>query len=307
MRQITQHILMIRPAHFGFNTETANNNSFQSNEGGVSNVEIKSLAIKEFNRFVQLLESKGVNVIVIEDDPEVARPDAVFPNNWISFHEDGTLITYPMYSEKRRAERREEVIDELAHKFNIVNRYSFEQYEFEDQFLEGTGSMILDRQNKKVYACISPRTDVRVLNKFCILRGYDPIVFFAKDEGGEDIYHTNVMMALGLNFAVINLSCIKDEDERKKVVQSLENSNKEIVDISFEQMNAFAGNMLQVRTNTGLPILIMSAAAYESLTKSQIEKLESFNEIVYSPIPTIEKYGGGSVRCMMAEVFLPQK
>lgn len=299
---------MIRPAHFGFNEETAENNAFQVNDKSLSPLEIKSLARQEFDQFVNLLRSKGVNVMVVEDNPDVKKPDAVFPNNWISFHEDGTLITYPMFSDIRRKERDESVIKTIEEKFKIVHRYSFEQYEFEDQFLEGTGSMILDRQNKIVYACISPRTDVRVLNKFCVLRGFDSVVFFAKDDSGNDIYHTNVMMALGTNFAVINLDAIVNEEERSKVVDRLKSTNKEIIEISHGQMNAFAGNMLQVKTNLGLlPLLIMSASAYESLTKSQIESLEKFNEIIFLPIPTIEKYGGGSVRCMMAEIFLPRK
>jgi len=307
MQQITQNILMIRPAHFGFNQETAKNNSFQVNDHSISPLEITSMALQEFDQFVNLLRAKGVNVMVIEDNPNVKKPDAVFPNNWISFHQDGTLITYPMFSEVRRKERDESIIKEIENKFKVEQRYSLEQYEFEDQFLEGTGSMVLDRKNKVVYACLSPRTDARVLNKFCVLRGFDSVIFFAKDETGKDIYHTNVMMALATDYAVINLQAITNEEERNKVVSRLKSTNKDIIEISNKQMNAFAGNMLQVQTNTGIPLLIMSASAYESLTKSQLESLEQFNEIVFSPVTTIEKYGGGSVRCMMAEVFLPRK
>ena len=298
---------MIRPANFGFNEETAKNNAFQKDDGSLSAKQIKNKALEEFDLFVQKLRDRDVHVIVHEEDKEPVKPDAVFPNNWISFHQDGTLITYPMYSEKRRQERSEKVIDQLEKDFEVSNRYAFEQYEFEDQYLEGTGSMILDRVHKVVYACLSPRTDILVLDKFCVLRGYSKVVFHATDENAMDIYHTNVMMALGKDYVVICLDCIRDEDERNFVQESLKKSGKKIITISFDQVNAFAGNMLQVQSRMGTPYLIMSSQAYASLSAEQILTLNAFNEIIHSPIPTIETYGGGSTRCMMAEVFLPEK
>lgn len=306
-RQITNHIMMIKPANFGFNEQTAESNAFQSNETSMTAVEIQERAVEEFDTFVKILRSKGVHVEVVQDSTDPNKPDAIFPNNWISFHEDGSVITYPMQAPIRRLERREDVIKQLEEKFKVNKRYSFEVYEEDSMFLEGTGSMILDRANQIVYACLSPRTDIRLLDKFSVLRSFRKESFFAKDQSGKEIYHTNVMMALGEGFCVICLDCISEEVDRKRVQKTLKNSGKEIIEISFKQMNAFAGNMLSLKGEGGHPLVVMSQQAKNSLNEKQLEALSNHAEIVASDIETIEKFGGGSVRCMMAEVFLPLK
>jgi hypothetical protein len=223
----------------------------------------------------------------------------------VSFHQDGSVITYAMYSELRRQERREEILDYLGSMYSIDRRYSFEQYEEEHKFLEGTGSMVLDRANKIVYACLSPRTDIRLLDKFCVLKGYRKICFTAVSKDAE-IYHTNVMMSLGGGFAVVCLTCIPEPGEQKALVDSLEASGKEIVEINEAQMHAYAGNMLQLSSLDGNNYIIMSTQAYQSLSKHQIERLSIYGELLHCPIPIIEKYGGGSARCMIAEIFNPK-
>jgi hypothetical protein len=305
--QITNNILMVRPANFGFNAETAENNAFQTNDGRLSVEEIKSKAIEEFDTLVTKLRNKGVNVIVIQDTESPVKSDAVFPNNWISFHEDGKVITYPMFSPIRRAERREEIIKSLENTFEITERFHMESAETHEIFLEGTGSMIFDRQNEIVYACLSARTNPSLLDEFCRLTGYKKVAFGSFDQNGAQVYHTNVMMSLGETFAVICLDSITDKIERSHVSETLEASGKEIIEISMEQMNAFAGNMLQVKSDKEGSFLVMSATAYNSLSEQQIRKIEQHTKILYSAIPVIETYGGGSVRCMMAEVFLPPK
>jgi len=306
-QQTTSNILMIRPANFGFNEQTAANNSFQSKDESLTAQQIKENAIAEFDSFVQKMRNEGINVIVVEDTVEPIKPDAVFPNNWISFHENGSVLTYPMYAPLRRKERREDVLEMLKNDFQVFGTYKFEEFEKEDIFLEGTGSMILDRVNKIVYACLSPRTDSELLNAFCDLMQYESAVFTSVDGNGEDIYHTNVMMAVGEDFVVICLDTIRDEDEKKKVLSFFEKTKKEVIEISYEQMLSFAGNMLQVRNTSGDTYLIMSSQAFESLNKNQIEKIQQKTKILHSSIKTIETFGGGSARCMMAEVFLPKK
>ncbi len=303
MKQLTDQVIMIRPKHFGYNPQTAGGNTFQSDSGDLSASEISAGAVLEFDNLVEKLRSHGVTVDVIDDSAEPKKPDAIFPNNWISLHEDDVVITYPMYSPLRRHERRQEVIDEISGKYHVLRRYSFEQYEEKGQFLEGTGSMVFDREHKILYASISDRTDIRMLDKFCVLRGYTKVTFTAESDGVA-IYHTNVMMAIGDVYAVICLDCIPDATERQAVVDSLSKSGKKIVEISQKQMHAFAGNMLQLQTHNGRQILVMSEQAYASLKKNQVNSLEKFNALVYSPIGTIEAYGGGSVRCMLAENFL---
>lgn len=305
--QITNNILMVRPAHFGFNEETAANNAFQSNDGSLNAMEIQTKAQEEFDNLVKNLRDKGVNVIVVEDTDSPVKSDAVFPNNWVSFHQDGRVFTYPMFSPIRRQERREDVIDDLRADFEVTERLHMEGHEAEEVFLEGTGSMIFDRVNKIVYACLSKRTDENLLDEFCELSGYKKVAFTSVDENGLEIYHTNVMMAVGKDFAIICLDTIKDNNERSFVVETLESTGKEVIEISLAQMNSFAGNMLQVKGAENSTYLVMSAAAYNSLTQEQINNIEKHTEILYSPIPVIETYGGGSVRCMMAEVFLPKK
>ncbi|MBK9257453.1 MAG: amidinotransferase [Saprospiraceae bacterium] len=308
MQQLTRNIMMIRPANFGFNEQTAENNAFQSKESIHSIDALRQIAIEEFDVMVALLRSKGINIIVIEDTPEPIKPDAVFPNNWISFHENGTLITYPMFAPNRRIERREDIIEKIEEKFRINYRYSFEFYEDEDEiFLEGTGSMIFDRVNHIVYACTSPRTDATLIDKFNVLMGTTSRVFRSVDRNGEDIYHTNVMMALGEDFVVICMESIPDEVSRNELRNTFDLTGKEVIEITYSQMESFAGNMLEVKGAGDKRYLVMSETAYKSLTKEQIDTLSGFTNILPVSIPNIEKYGGGSVRCMMAEIFLPEK
>lgn len=306
-QQTTSNILMIRPTNFGFNEETAANNSFQSKAKFHTPDEIKKMAMEEFNNFVAKLKDEGINVIVEEDTSTPIKPDAVFPNNWVSFHQNGAVVTYPMYSEIRRKERRDDVLEKLTEDFTIKEIYRIEKFEEENRFLEGTGSMILDRVNKICYACTSPRTDEGLLDIFCEFVDYQKVAFQSVDANGEDIYHTNVMMALGEDFVVIGMSTIKDEVQKKMLLDSFEKTNKKVIDISFEQILSFAGNMLQVRNNKGETYLVMSQQAFESLNEEQIKEIEMRTKILHSPIETIETLGGGSARCMMAEVFLPEK
>ena len=306
MHQLTNHIMMIRPANFGFNDQTAANNAFQSKDKISDTQLLKDIARDEFDNMVAILRSKGVHVLVIEDTEMPIKPDAVFPNNWISFHENGTLITYPMYAPNRRIERREDIVEQIENKFIVKNRYSFEFYETEDDiYLEGTGSMIFDRPNGIVYACLSQRTDATLLDKFCVLMGSNSCVFRSVDRFGIEIYHTNVMMALGEDFVVICMESIPDEDSRKKLLSLFEKTGKEIIEISYAQMETFAGNMLEVMGSGGNRYLVLSQSAYDSLHSDQLLRLSALTNLLPIPIPNIEKFGGGSVRCMMAEVFLP--
>jgi hypothetical protein len=304
---ITNHIFMVRPANFGFNEETAASNAFQSNDTSRSLFQIHVAAITEFDAFVSKLQEKGINVTVAHDSQTPIKPDAIFPNNWVSFHEDGSVITYPMYAPVRRLERSEDILFKISTLFHIENRFNLETAEAENLFLEGTGSMIFDRPNQLVYACISPRTDETILDRFCDITGFDKVVFTAVDANGQQIYHTNVMMALGETFVVICMDTITDADERIVVEQSIVDTDKELIDITLEQMGQFAGNMLQVKNDIGDTYLVMSQTAYNSLTISQLSKIEAHTNILTIAIPTIEKYGGGSVRCMMAEMFLKPK
>ena len=308
MKQLTNNIMMIRPANFGFNEQTATNNAFQSKDVISDAASLKEVAIKEFDNMVAILRSKGINVMVVEDTVLPVKPDAVFPNNWISLHENGTLITYPMYAPNRRIERREDIIEQIEASFKVKNRYSFEFYEDEDElFLEGTGSMIFDRPNEIVYACLSQRTDATLIDKFNVLMGTSSIVFKSVDRHGLEIYHTNVMMALGEDFVVICMESIPDEDSRKDLLKSFERTGKEVIEITYDQMESFAGNMLEVISNDGTRYLAMSQTAYNALNKDQKERLSEKTNLLPIPIDNIEKFGGGSVRCMMAEVFLPER
>jgi len=306
-RQTTHHILMVRPAHFGFNEETAESNAFQSNDTSISQSQIKEKAMEEFDNFVAKLRSNGINVVVAKDSADPVKPDAVFPNNWITFHQNATAITYPMFAAVRRFERDAEIIDLIAEQFELQATFNFESYEDRGLFLEGTGSMILDRVNKIVYACLSPRTDIEVLEKFCKLTNYRKAMFHAVDGNGQDIYHTNVMMALGESFVVICLDTIRNDDELNMLKRYFLDTQKTIINITIEQMLAFAGNMLQVCNRQGETFLVMSTQAFQSLTDEQIRAIERHTHILHSPIDIIETYGGGSARCMMAEIFLPER
>ncbi|KQR71221.1 citrulline utilization hydrolase CtlX [Pedobacter sp. Leaf176] len=302
--QATNHILMIRPVNFKFNEQTAGNNKFQV---ASTETNIHEQALKEFDGFVSMLRQNEVDVTVVDDTLQPETPDSIFPNNWVSFHEDGSVFLYPMFSENRRQERRNDILEDLKDKFEVSHVSDISFYEKQYAFLEGTGSMVLDRINKIAYACLSVRTDEEVLNNFCMLTGYEPVTFQAVDATNFPIYHTNVMMCIGDQFAVICLDSIKNPDEKDFVALSLINSGKKIIEISLEQMNRFAGNMLQVANRMNENLLVMSEQAYLSLNAEQISKLEKYNRIIYAPLYTIEKNGGGSARCMLAEIHLPTK
>ena len=301
---------MIRPVQFRMNEQTAVNNYFQE-DVDLKNAEINTKAQLEFDNFVEKLRSKGVNVIVEKDDEKGDTPDSVFPNNWVSFHESGNVAIYPMFAENRRKERRDEVFIRLESEgFQIKNIVDYTSAEDEDLFLEGTGSVLMDRVNERAYCALSPRADEELFIEFCEDFEYTPVVFTANQTvDGERmaIYHTNVMMCLAENFCVICLDSIDDKKERKNVTKHLKATGKEIIEISEEQMHQFAGNMLQVLGSNNVRYLVMSAAAHNSLNKSQTDRIEKYCEIVSSDLETIETCGGGSARCMMAEVFLPKK
>jgi len=302
--QTTNHILMIRPVDFKFNAQTAGNNKFQM---ASTETNVQKEALKEFDAFVDVLRKNGVDVTVADDTLQPETPDSIFPNNWVSFHEDGSVYLYPMFSENRRLERRNDILDSLKENFEVNHISDLSFYEHQHAFLEGTGSMVLDRMNKIAYACLSVRTDEEVLNNFCLLTGYELVAFQAVDGSNFPIYHTNVMMCIGDRFAVICLDSIKDPEEKLNVTISLKGSGKEIIEISLEQMNKFAGNMLQVTNSEDESLLVMSEQAYLSLNTEQIAALEQFSRIIYTPLYTIEKNGGGSARCMLAEIHLPSK
>jgi hypothetical protein len=300
--QITNNILLVRPANFGYNSETAASNAFQ-NKVSESNDTTTQQVLAEFDAFVATLQSKGVNTIVIEDTASPIKPDAIFPNNWVTFHPDGTVILYPMCAPNRRPERRMDIIDTLKQNFNVTNIINLSVHEQQNRFLEGTGSIVFDHPNKTAYACLSPRTDKELFIDVCNRLHYKAVYFYANDKTGKEIYHTNVMMCIGEKFTVICLNSITDATERKQVSNSLATTGHTIIDIDFEQMNHFAGNMLAIGNN----ILGLSQSAFNSLTAAQKQTIEQFSELVPLSIPTIETIGGGSARCMMAEVFLPEK
>ncbi len=297
--QTASQILMIRPVNFFFNTETAVNNTFQNDIA--ENIQAK--ALQEFNGMVNLLRENGIEVTVVEDTIDPATPDSIFPNNWISFHEDNSIAIYPMFAPNRRQERKQHVLDALSNKFSITQIHNLSHYENEDRFLEGTGSMVLDRKHRVAYACISPRTDPGIFLEFCSLYNFTPITFNARDSSGTDIYHTNVMMCMADNYAVICMGSIQNKKELEKISDALKATQKELIDISLDQLNHFAGNMLQVKNRDGELLLVMSTQAFESLTPVQIRELEKYNRIIHSSLDTIETCGGGSARCMIAEIF----
>jgi hypothetical protein len=292
---------MIRPVHFGYNPETAVNNKFQV-AGNDESAQAK--ALEEFDVFVEKLRNNNIDVTVVNDTPEPHTPDSIFPNNWISFHDNGTIVLYPMYAVNRRAERKQHVLDAIGNKFNIVNRIDLTAYERSNIFLEGTGSMVLDRENKIAYACVSERTNRKVLEDWCDQFEYTSCSFKATDANGDEIYHTNVMMCVADKYVVICLDCIADNGERETVIDTITKTGKEIITISAEQMNRFAGNMLQLQNAKGEKILVMSQQAYDVLSYQQISSLEKYNLILSADLDSIELNGGGSARCMIAEVFL---
>lgn len=306
--QATSHILMIRPVRFGFNEQTAASNAFQDIKLAAQTKDVaQEDALYEFEEMVRQLRVAGVDVIELEDTPEPYTPDSIFPNNWISFHNNGTVILYPMQAENRRLERRHDILELLEDKYYINRLVDLTHFEQEGKFLEGTGSMVLDRKFKIAYACLSPRTHPDVLREFALQMNYELIIFNAIDDSGKQIYHTNVLMCIGDMFAVICLQAIADLDERIHVRNSLEQSGKQVIEISLDQMKHFAGNMLLVKNQKGTNLLVMSTQAFESLTPRQIDALDDYAILLHADLSMIEGNGGGSARCMMAEIHLPEK
>ena len=309
--QTTNSILMIRPVAFRMNEQTAVNNYYQKVLDGLSPETVNAKAQQEFDTFVTKLRMVGVHVIVVDDTLNPDTPDSIFPNNWISFHESGDVVLYPMFAENRRAERREDILDILEDNGFVINEImDYTSAEADGFFLEGTGSIILDRENGKAYCALSPRADEELFIEFCEDFEYSPVIFEAfQTVNGERklIYHTNVMMCIGDTFAVVCADCIDDKKERKMVLDSLKGDEKEIILITEDQVNTFAGNMLEVKGSDDRRYLIMSSSAHQSLTKKQIAQLEEHVTILSSSLDTIEACGGGSARCMMAEIFLPRE
>jgi hypothetical protein len=310
MYQATNSILMIRPVNFRMNEQTAVNNYYQKVLKDLLPATVNQKAQQEFDAFVEKLRSFGVNVVVVSDTKELDTPDSIFPNNWVSFHADATVAMYPMFAENRRLERREDILEELEKNgFLIENMVDYTSAEDEQVYLEGTGSMILDRENKKAYCALSPRADEDLFIEFCEDFEYTPVVFTSYqtvENNREAIYHTNVMMCVAETFAVVCLSSIDDKSERKNVLKNLKEDKKQVIDITEDQVNNFAGNMLQVKGANNELFLVMSQAAHDCLTQSQKSQINRHCKIISSSLATIEACGGGSARCMMAEVFLPK-
>ena len=310
MQQTTNTILMVRPINFRMNEQTAVNNYYQKVLDTLLPATVNAKAQTEFDAYVDKLRSVGVHVVVVSDTDEFDTPDALFPNNWISFHQDGTVALYPMFAKNRRMERREDILDQLEAKgFRIDSVVDYTSAEQSGFYLEGTGSLLLDRVNNKAYCALSPRADEDLFIEFCEDFEYTPVIFTANqtvDGERKEIYHTNVMMCLAETFAVICLDSIDDKKERKNLLKNLKEDGKQVINISEEQVHNFAGNMLQVRGANDERFLVMSQAAFDSLTKQQIAQIENHCKIISSSLDTIEACGGGSARCMMAEVFLPK-
>ncbi len=305
--QVTNTILMIRPRHFRMNEQTAINNYYQKN---VNHSNVNEIALGEFDKFVAVLRNAGIQVVVNEDTLDEDTPDSIFPNNWISFHENGDVGLYPMFAVNRRKERRLEVLEqiELAG-YKINNCIDYTDAELQELYLEGTGSLVLDRIHKKAYCALSPRANEELVIEFCEDFEYTPVIFTAYQTVQSErlpIYHTNVMMGIGETFAIVCLACIDDKKERKNLINHLKNDRKEVIEITEDQVSRFAGNVLQVVGFEDKRYLVMSQSAFKSLTKDQITKIEKHCAILYSDLTTIETLGGGSARCMMAEVFLPK-
>lgn len=305
--QLASTVLMIRPVRFESNPMTAASNRFQG-RSGVSPADQQAAALREFDGLVAALRENGVEVIVVDDTPEPHTPDSIFPNNWISTHADGTVVLYPMEAVNRRTERREDILETLAaeHDFRIKRVLDLTGHEQHGRFLEGTGSMVLDRSNRVSYACLSSRTHETVLEKFAMAMGYDVVSFDAVDRGGVPIYHTNVLMNVGEKVAVICDEAIRDETQRQAALDRLRATGHDIVRLTYAQLEAFAGNMLELRDMDGKRVLAMSRQAFASLTDDQREVLRKGARIVQVPIDTIEGSAGGSVRCMLAEMHLPR-
>ena len=305
--QITDTILMVRPAAFGPNEETASTNFFQSTIENVSKEELQRLVLSEFDNMVEVLRFHDINVLVVDDTPTPAKPSAIFPNNWLSTSPEGIVSVFPMYAPNRRPEKRDDILKILAEKFVVKDVQDWSEFEVEGKFLEGTGSMVIDHENKVIYSCYSPRTDVSVLEKFANANKYRAIIFFASDKNGQAVYHTNVVMTLAEDFAILCEEAIEEEWELIAIRQLLDSSGHEVIRIYKDQMHCFAGNMLQVKNKKGERFLVMSQTAFNSLYEDQKEELSARCKLLPISIPTIERIEGGSVRCMMAEVFLEKK
>ncbi len=310
LKQTTNHILMIRPVQFRFNEETAKNNFYQQAPRDIDAEQIQNSALKEFDNFVKVLTDHGVETTIVNDTLHPPTPDSIFPNNWISFHQDGSVIIYPMFAHNRRAEKRKDLFEILKQKgLQVTSITDYSYLEERDIFLEGTGSLILDRENKIIYAAISERMHVEALENYADQHGFETVVFRALQTVNNQrlaIYHTNVMMCLGSTFSVICLESIDNQDERNNVIKRLKETNKEIIEITEGQVSQFAGNMLELKNKQNENLLVMSSSAYQSLSSSQFNRLSKHCQLVHSELGTIEKLGGGSARCMMAEVFLPK-
>ncbi|MDG2194503.1 MAG: arginine deiminase-related protein [Polaribacter sp.] len=310
MQQVTNSILMIRPVNFKMNLQTAVNNYYQKAIENVLPAAINRKAQIEFDELVQKLKKKDIDILVVEDRLSSETPDSIFPNNWISFHQNSDVGLYPMFAENRRQERREDVLDLLEEKgFLIENIVDYTEAEQEGVYLEGTGSVVLDRQNRKAYCALSPRANEELFIEFCEDFEYTPVLFTANqtvNNQREPIYHTNVMLSVAENQAIVCLESIDDKKERKNLLKHLKEDGKEVLVITEKQVNSFAGNMLQVKGKDGTRFLVMSTSAYNSLEKDQLQKIENHNQIIHSSLATIEACGGGSARCMMAEIFLPK-
>ena len=311
MNQTTNTVLMIRPVNFRMNEQTTVNNYYQKVLDNILPETVNVKAQREFDDLVFKLNEVGINTIVIQDTVTYDTPDSIFPNNWISFHDNGNIGVYPMFAENRRLERREDILATIEEKGFVINEIiDYTEAEEENFFLEGTGSIVLDRVNKKAYCALSPRADEELFIEFCEDFDYFPVIFNANqtvNNKREPIYHTNVMMCVADKYAIICLDAIDDKKEKKNVIKHLKESEKEIISISESQVNNFAGNMLQVIDENNEKHIIMSTSAYKSLNDNQIKTIKKYNNIIHSSLDTIEACGGGSARCMLAEVFLPKK
>lgn len=302
-QQSASKVLMVKPANFGYNNETASSNAFQQNIS-ISNDSLQSLALQEFHHVVKTLQAKGIETIILEDSKTPIKPDAIFPNNWVSFHSDGRVILYPMAAPNRRLERRQDFIPNLYKQYTVKEVIDWSIYETDNQFLEGTGSIVFDHNNQIAFACASPRTNGELLTRLSEKLEYKPVLFHAIDEKKTPIYHTNVMMSIGSEFAVVCLESIADENEKTSIIDYLKNGNKEIIDISLAQMKNFAGNILELKGTQTKPLIVLSQRAFNAFSSQQKEQLTKFGELVVVSIPTIETVGGGGVRCMLTEMFL---
>jgi hypothetical protein len=301
-------VLMVRPAHFGFNSETAASNAFQHPPDAFAAADLQSAALAEFDALAHALARAGVEVIVAADSAVPVKPDAIFPNNWVSFHRDGTAVLYPMLAQNRRSERREEVLAQVIRdgSFRIKRTVDLSYRETQGQYLEGTGSLVLDRPSRIAYASLSPRTDLDVLGEFAQQLDYELVTFESIDAGGAPVYHTNVVLAIGSGFAVVCGDAIAAPAHRDALISKLRAGDRAIVLISVPQMRQFAGNLLELASARG-PLIAVSATAWKALDPAQRRVLKSHGEIVTAAIPTIERIGGGGVRCMLAEIFLPKR